>query len=80
MHAPELSPQCGAKTRQGGRCRNRPMINRQRCRMHGGASPRGLASPHFKHGRYTRDWLTLLVGWYLHTCGCGATEALHGQV
>ena len=24
-----------------------------RCRLHGGKTPRGLASPHFKHGRYS---------------------------
>jgi hypothetical protein len=25
-----------------------------RCRLHGGLTPGGLASPHFKHGRYSR--------------------------
>jgi hypothetical protein len=44
---------CGAKTRAGHPCRQRPMLN-GRCRMHGGATPRGVASPHFKHGRYSK--------------------------
>src|SRR6185295_4453805 len=29
---------CGARTRRGGSCKNRPVQNRRRCRMHGGAS------------------------------------------
>lgn len=45
---------CGARTRDGGTCDNPPMKERTRCRMHGGATPRGLASPHHKHGRRSR--------------------------
>lgn len=44
---------CGAKTRSGKPCCNRPMPN-GRCRMHGGASLRGEASPAYKHGRHSR--------------------------
>lgn len=44
---------CGAKTRSGKPCQTRPMAN-GRCRMHGGATPSGIASPHFKTGTYTR--------------------------
>lgn len=25
------------------------------CRAHGGATPRGIASPHFRHGRWSKD-------------------------
>ncbi len=42
---------CGAKTRQGGLCMNVCVTGRKRCRMHGGSSPVGMASPSFKHGR-----------------------------
>ena len=44
---------CGAKTRAGGACRGAAMANR-RCRMHGGATPAGVAHPGFKHGRYSK--------------------------
>ena len=45
---------CGAKTRSGGRCQRSPSAGRTRCRLHGGASPLGVASPHFRHGRYSK--------------------------
>lgn len=35
-------------------CMARPMAGRKRCAVHGGKSPRGPASPHFVHGRYSR--------------------------
>lgn len=43
---------CGAKTRSGGECAGLAMAN-GRCRMHGGSSLAGVASPNFKHGRYS---------------------------
>jgi uncharacterized protein (DUF2267 family) len=46
---------CEAKTRRGGTCRNRPVRGRARCRMHGGASPRGVAHPSFRTGKYSRS-------------------------
>jgi hypothetical protein len=46
-------PICGAKTRNGGYCMKSPVAARNRCRLHGGRSPRGIASPHFKDGKYT---------------------------
>jgi hypothetical protein len=58
---------CGARTRQhGGRpCRNFGIRPSGRCRLHGGHSLRGIASPTFVHGRYSRDWLLRDggVGW-----------------
>src|SRR5215218_3731776 len=45
---------CGAKTRSGGECRQPAMAN-GRCRMHGGRSPRGVAHPSFKTGRFSRS-------------------------
>ncbi len=44
---------CGAKTRDGDPCQTPPMPN-GRCRMHGGTSLAGLASPQFKTGRYSK--------------------------
>ncbi len=46
---------CGARTRSGQLCRNAPMANGSgRCRMHGGKSLRGPASPRWRHGRYAK--------------------------
>lgn len=42
---------CGAKTRAGTPCQRAPLAGRTRCRLHGGATPRGRASPHWRHGR-----------------------------
>jgi hypothetical protein len=57
MKAPEPheSRLCGAKTRSGGTCKKFTMSNGTgRCRLHGGLSPAGVASPHFKHGRRSK--------------------------
>lgn len=42
---------CGAKKRDGTPCQKPPMSGATRCRLHGGATPKGLASPHFKTGK-----------------------------
>lgn len=46
---------CGAKTRSGGACKNSAMEN-GRCRLHGGLTPRGVDSPHFKTGEHQRRY------------------------
>jgi len=48
------SPRCGAKTRSGRACCS-PAMRNGRCRMHGGRSLRGEASPNYRHGGYTRE-------------------------
>jgi hypothetical protein len=69
---------CGAKTRAGGKCRAPAMPN-GRCRMHGGCSLAGAASPRFKHGLYTKEmaalrrWITAL-GAELKDTLCEATS------
>lgn len=45
---------CGAKTRNGGTCRNKPVRGRTRCRMHGGASLVGIAHPSFTTGKHSK--------------------------
>jgi hypothetical protein len=45
---------CGAKTRRGTPCLS-PAMKNGRCRMHGGRSLRGEASPNYRHGLYTKD-------------------------
>lgn len=46
---------CGAKKRGGGFCQS-PVLSggTGRCWLHGGKTPSGPASPHFKTGRYSR--------------------------
>jgi hypothetical protein len=44
---------CGAKRRNGERCRGRAMSN-GRCRLHGGTSLGGIASPSLRTGRYSK--------------------------
>jgi hypothetical protein len=50
---------CGAKTRQGGRCREVPAEGKKRCRIHGGAegsgAPAGERNGRFRHGRYSAE-------------------------
>ena len=43
---------CGARTKSGKPCKHFQMDN-GRCRLHGGLTPSGVFSPHFKHGRYS---------------------------
>lgn len=45
---------CGARTRRGTLCKNRPMVN-GRCRLHGGMSLSGKHHGRYKHGRFTRE-------------------------
>lgn len=44
---------CGAQTRKGDPCQNKPMAN-GRCRMHGGKSLKGKQSGTYKHGLYSQ--------------------------
>ena len=55
---------CGAKTRSGAPCKQRPLAGRDRCRMHGGGTPRGTSLPQTKHGRYSRDLPTRMLATY----------------
>jgi hypothetical protein len=44
---------CGAATRTGAPCQRSPVPGRTRCKLHGGATPRGTASPNYKNGRWS---------------------------
>lgn len=61
VHEQSTQSLCGARTRSGQPCRARPVSGRERCRMHGGSSPRGRAHPSFRSGRYSRDLPTALA-------------------
>ncbi len=48
---------CGAALRgkrKGSYCPGAPCKGSKRCRMHGGKSPKGIGSPSFKHGGFSR--------------------------
>lgn len=52
---PARRERCGAKAVSTGKpCRRWKLAGRERCRRHGGASPRGPASPAYKHGFYSK--------------------------
>lgn len=59
MAIPGITP-CGAITRSGQTCSN-PAMSNGRCRMHGGKTPVGIASPHIKTGRWSKDLPTRLA-------------------
>jgi hypothetical protein len=45
---------CAARTRNGQPCRRYRLAGRSRCRLHGGLSLIGPASPAWRHGRYSK--------------------------
>lgn len=57
--------QCTAKSKQSGKRCKRPVTpGRTVCYIHGGKTPRGVASPNFKHGRYTKSLVGSLLSDY----------------
>lgn len=51
---------CKAKAKRTGlQCNRRAVAGREVCQVHGGKTPRGIASPHYKHGRNT-PWANIL--------------------
>ncbi len=47
-------PKCTGHTRAGKRCKRNQIPPTDKCFVHGGSTPRGIASPHYKHGRNSR--------------------------
>lgn len=45
--------QCQAHNRKGERCKKSAVDGKKVCRLHGGLTPGGPASVHYKHGRYS---------------------------
>jgi hypothetical protein len=57
--------QCAATSKRSGqRCKNHASVGYAVCHIHGGKTPRGAASPHYKTGRYSRDLPTRLAARY----------------
>lgn len=60
-----ICPECGMEMPEViERCEKSPMVGRERCRFHGGATPRGVASPHFRHGRFSKNLPTRMISDY----------------
>lgn len=55
---------CGAKCRDGRRCPARPVVGAKRCRMHGGRTPSGIASPNWQGKGYSKDLPAHLAEWF----------------
>jgi hypothetical protein len=60
-HDPRTAALCTGHKRDGSRCGAIAVKGTTKCRLHGGKSLRGIASPSFKHGRYTKDLPTRLA-------------------
>lgn len=54
---------CGAKRRDGSPCQRKPSLN-GRCYLHGGKTPKGVDSPHFKTGAHSKYLPTRLGAIY----------------
>lgn len=56
--------QCQAHKTNGEPCKANAITGKRVCRVHGGATPSGLASPHYKTGRYSKHLPTRLQARY----------------
>lgn len=72
-------PYCGAKTRTGGTC-TQPAMQNGRCRMHGGKHPKGIASPHYKTGKYSRYLPARMTARYEEAVSDPALLELRGDI
>jgi hypothetical protein len=45
---------CGARNRQGKPCQVPPMLGKDRCRLHGGKTPKGRQTGPMTHGLYSK--------------------------
>ena len=71
--------ECGAKTRQGGVCKQ-PALPNGRCHYHGGKSLAGLASPTYQTGRYSKVLPARLAGRYAEAQADAALLELRGDI
>jgi hypothetical protein len=51
---------CHATSRRGVQCKKTVVHGMKVCRFHGGNTPKGINSPHYKHGRYSKHLPTKL--------------------
>jgi hypothetical protein len=58
------APSCSGTAKSTGQPCQNPAMPNGKCYVHGGPTPKGLASANTKHGRYSADLLTNLKGSY----------------
>ena len=56
--------QCTAKAKSTGKKCTRSAMPNGKCYVHGGATPKGIANPNTKHGRYSKDLPTRMLADY----------------
>lgn len=62
--------QCTATVyKTGQQCKRRAVTGYKVCQVHGGKTPRGIASPHFKTGRYSKVLPARLAARYVESQG-----------
>lgn len=68
----------GTSKRSGEQCKKDAMLGKDVCHIHGGKTPDGIASPHFKHGRKSRILKDLPERYRAAFTGHLEDEHLHG--
>jgi len=71
---------CAAKNRRGEQCGKGAVPGKTVCRLHGGATPCGGGSPHWKHGRYSKALPAHLLQRYEEGRHDGELLALRDEV
>lgn len=73
--------QCNAKSkRTGEQCRARAVIGSTKCYHHGGKTPKGVASPNYQTGRYSKYLPARLLERYEESAADGELLALREEI
>lgn len=72
---------CEAKSKQSGeQCKRNASIGSTKCAMHGGKTPKGIASTHFKTGRYSKHLPVGLLDAYQDTLNDPELLSVRGDI
>lgn len=71
---------CQARKTNGEPCKAQAINGKRVCRVHGGATPGGLASPHYKTGKYSRYLPARMAARYEEAVGDPALLELRGDI
>ncbi len=73
-------PLCAAKRTDGQPCKAQAIRGKRVCRVHGGMTPSGIASPHYKDGRYSKVLPARLAARYQEAQQDGALLELRDEI